>query len=68
MILRLTEGSLAPVACLAQQPNTCDRAEDCCTLYVWEGLNKVITDYLNSITLQDILDRKSESYSFNYNI
>ncbi len=66
MILRLTEGSLAPVSCLAQQPNTCERADNCTTLHVWEGLNKVINDYLNSITLQDIIDRQREDYSNNY--
>lgn len=66
MILRLTEGDLAPVACLAQHPNTCERVDDCPTLFVWEGLNKAICDYLDGITLQDILDRQSEGYSNNY--
>lgn len=66
MILRLTEGSLAPVACLGQFPNACERAEDCATLYVWEGLNKVISEYLDSITLQDILDNQREKYANNY--
>ena len=62
----LTEGSLAPVACLVQHPNTCERADECPTLFIWEGLNKVISDYLDSITLQDIIDRQNESYSNNY--
>ncbi len=66
MILRLTEGSLTPVTCLAQSPNTCERADQCATLFVWEGLNKVISEYLDSITLQDILDRQRESYSNDY--
>ncbi len=66
MILRLTEGSLAPVACLTQHPNVCERADECPTLFIWEGLNKVIREYLDSITLQDILDRQSEGYSNNY--
>lgn len=65
-ILRLTEGSLAPVSCLSQSSNVCERAEECATLYVWEGLNKVITEYLDSITLQDILDNERERYSNNY--
>ena len=59
MILRLTEGSLAPVACLVQHPNSCERADECPTLFIWEGLNKAISDYLDSITLQDILDRNA---------
>ena len=65
-ILRITEGSLAPVACLEQNPNQCERSADCPTLSVWKGLEKVINDYLNNITLQDILDEQEESYGNNY--
>ena len=56
-ILRITEGSLAPVACLEYGPENCERSGECVTLPVWQGLNKVINEYLDSITLQDILDR-----------
>ena len=56
-VLRATEGSLAPVACLDFEPNECPRVADCFTLYIWEGLYKTVTDYLDSITLQDIVDR-----------
>lgn len=66
MILRATEGSLAPVACLEQNPIQCERSSECATLYVWQGLNKVINDYLDSITLQDILDRRKSLYSNDY--
>lgn len=59
VILRMTEGNLAPVACLESDHNDCPRAAECSTLFVWEGLNKVITDYLDNITLQDIIDRNS---------
>lgn len=55
-ILRITEGSLAPVSCLEDEENLCPRAEECVTLGVWKGLNKVINEYLDSITLQTILD------------
>ncbi len=55
-ILRLTEGSLAPVACLEFEENTCPRIEECITLPVWKGLNEVIQNYLDGITLTDILD------------
>lgn len=68
MILRLTEGSLAPVSCLDQTPNQCERCEECVTLPIWQGLNKVINDYLDNITLQDILDRQAELNSNNYMI
>ena len=55
-ILRITEGNLCPVACLQYEPNDCSRAEECMTLFIWQGLYKVITDYLDGITLQDIID------------
>ena len=67
-ILRLTEGSLAPVDCLNQEPNECERSAECATLPVWQGLNRVINDYLDSITLQDILDKQKERYSSDYMI
>ena len=56
-ILRLTEGNLAPVVCLETEHNTCKRAGECVTLHIWEGLQTVITDYLNSITLRDMMDK-----------
>ena len=55
-ILRITEGDLAPVACLQSGEVDCPRAEQCLTISVWEGLYHVINRYLDSITLQDILD------------
>ncbi len=65
-ILRLTEGSIAPVACLDHNPIECDRSDDCLTLPLWQGLNKVINDYLDSVTLQDILDNKKEMVANDY--
>ncbi len=59
-ILRLTEGSLAPVACLEHEPLECERSAECATLPVWQGLYQVINEYLDGITLQDILDRQRE--------
>lgn len=58
-ILRITEGSLAPVPCLDTQPNACTRHSYCPTLPVWQKLQQVIDTYLDSITLQDILDQQS---------
>ena len=65
-ILRLTEGSLSPVACLDHNPIECERSVDCITLPVWKGLDKVINEYLDSITLQDILDMQREKYANDY--
>ncbi|MCI1269939.1 MAG: Rrf2 family transcriptional regulator [Ruminococcus sp.] len=56
-VLRATEGSLSPVSCLDYSPNECPRAAQCRTLFVWEGLYETTVKYLDSITLQDILDR-----------
>jgi len=58
-ILRITEGNLSVVSCLEQEPNLCPRQNECMTLYIWQGLNDVIAKYLDSITIQDIIDRAS---------
>ena len=60
-ILRITEGDLCPISCLQNSPNECPRANECMTLFVWEGLYKTITDYLYGVTLQDIIDRAPSS-------
>ena len=56
-ILRITEGSIAPVSCLESDVNSCERKNFCQTLYVWEGLYKVVNEYLDGITVQDIVDK-----------
>ncbi|MCL2029437.1 MAG: Rrf2 family transcriptional regulator [Deltaproteobacteria bacterium] len=60
-ILRITEGGLYPVSCLEDNPNQCDRIGFCKTLYIWEGLYKVIKEYLDGITLEDMLAHESGS-------
>ena len=55
-ILRLTEDSLAPVDCLEQGASVCPRMAECRTLPLWQGLGKVINDYLDNITVADLLD------------
>ncbi|MDO4298305.1 MAG: Rrf2 family transcriptional regulator [Lachnospiraceae bacterium] len=67
-ILRITEGGLHPVACLTQNPIQCDRSAECATLPIWQGLERVINEYLDSITLQDILEQQRERYSNDYMI
>lgn len=54
-ILRLTEGSLAPVSCLEGETNECKRSSHCQTLSMWEGLNKLINDYFDGITIADLV-------------
>ncbi|MBD5479680.1 MAG: Rrf2 family transcriptional regulator [Lachnospiraceae bacterium] len=65
-ILRLTEGSLSPVACLEHTPIECERCNECATLPVWQGLYRVINEYLDGITLQDILNQQRERSSDTY--
>jgi len=55
-ILRLTEGTLAPVACLAGKPNRCKRAPSCPTLPMWQQLDTIIENYLDNITLADLVN------------
>lgn len=59
MILRATEGSMAPVSCLENQQELCDRSDICMALTVWRGLEEVINEYLDGITLQNILDNNN---------
>lgn len=65
-ILRLTEGSLAPIACVEEDPIVCERSPECPMLPVWQGLFQVIAEYLDGITLQDVLEQQKERYKDNY--
>ena len=56
-ILRITEGSLAPVACLENDPIECDRAGECITLDFWRGMFDVINAYVDATTLEDLINR-----------
>lgn len=65
-VLRATEATLASVACLEAGAESCPRQGDCLTYPVWIGLDKVVNDYLESITLQDILDRRQNAVGNDY--
>lgn len=65
-ILRIMEGSLSPVPCLDLNPVGCERRAECAMLSVWQGLNKVVNEYLEGITLQDILDKQRSQYENDY--
>ena len=58
-ILAVTETGLAAVACLEQDAPACPRCAECLTLPVWQGLDKVVREYLGGITLQDVLDKRN---------
>lgn len=56
-ILERMEGPLAPVACLEPGQDACPRSNGCRTLPLWQGLDKVISDYLAQFTLADLCDK-----------
>ena len=62
-VLRLSEGSLAPVQNL-EDPTDAAAASDAQLLPIWQGLYDVVNGYLEGITLQNILDRRMESYDY----
>lgn len=67
MILRLTEGSMAPVDCIDDCENGgCNRMDTCATAMVWHKLNDAISDVIDNITLADLVDiqlQKNGDYS-----
>lgn len=54
-ILRVTEGTLAPVACLEDGVKTCEKSSTCRSFPVWDKLNSMINDYLDSVTVADLM-------------
>ncbi|MBP3489777.1 MAG: Rrf2 family transcriptional regulator [Roseburia sp.] len=56
MILRLTEGSLAPVACVEEDAVVCEREEQCATVEVWKRLNQAISGVVDQMTLADLVE------------
>ena len=57
MILRLTEGSLAPVSCIDEEDEiTCDKQDSCVTVILWKKINDAISDVVDHTTLQDLVD------------
>lgn len=63
-ILRVTEDSMAPVACLEPGAEACPRALECRTLSMWQGLDKLITEYFTNITLTDLMRRAPDGYDY----
>lgn len=54
-ILRMMEGSLAPISCLEEDAAPCTRAAECRTIAMWQGLDKVIREYLDGFTIADLM-------------
>ena len=60
MILRLTEGSMAPVACLDEGTPECDRCDTCETLEVWKDLYAAINNVIDYVTIADIVEKSRQ--------
>lgn len=60
MILRLTEGSLAPVPCLDGDADTCGHRDTCVTLRLWQMLDTAISDVIDKVTLADLVEWQSQ--------
>ncbi len=54
-VIKLTESSLAPVPCLEDGAEKCEREAECPTCPVWQRLYTIIDDYLESVTLSDLM-------------
>lgn len=63
-ILRITEDSMVPVACLTPGSDACPRAAECRTLPMWRGLDQLITDYFENITLADLRHKDPDGYDY----
>ncbi len=69
MILRLTEGSMAPVACLEKGAPECERCDTCETLEVWKDLNTAINRVIDGVTIADLVERrKKRNENLDYSI
>ncbi len=55
-IIELTDGPLAPVACLLPDAESCPRRDNCFTLPLWQKYNALTHDFFYKITLQDLID------------
>ncbi len=64
MILRLTEGSLAPVDCV-NEDGICDRANDCVTIRIWKKISDAVNDVVDQITLADLMAWQTEKEDCN---
>lgn len=67
-ILRATEGSLAPISCLQNTPNQCERRDKCTTISFWEKYYKIVTDYVDNVTLNDLAENVKSMIGNDYNI
>ena len=58
--MRLTEGSMAPVACLEESAEDCERCDTCETLEVWKQLYAAVNQVIDGVTIADLLERRQK--------
>ena len=63
-VIQLLEGSIAPVKCV-DNPETCPRSDLCVTRDIWEEVKKAIGKVLESVTLQELVERQRQKYGKN---
>lgn len=57
-VLESAEGSLTPVSCMDNSPNQCEKCDDCITLPIYKGLYEVVNNYFDSITIDDLVNKR----------
>ena len=60
----VVEGILVPVTCLENQQEPCPHMASCRTFPLWEGLDKVISDYLDQYTIADLMEKGEPGYDY----
>ncbi|MFA0814818.1 MAG: Rrf2 family transcriptional regulator [Anaerofustis sp.] len=68
MILRLMEGELMPVSCIADDGLHCERADTCVTQEVWQKIYDAVSEVVDHITLEDLVDRYKQKVQIDYMI
>lgn len=67
-ILRAAEGTLAPISCLQETANPCEKRESCETLPFWKNYYKIVNDYVDSVTLEKLTEEAVSMSVDNYSI
>lgn len=65
MILRLTEGSLAPVACVEDDATDCERQSGCVTYILWKKISNAVSEVVDNVTLKDLVDWQDNRFNKN---
>ena len=63
-VLHLMEGTLVPVSCIAEGSAPCPRSAQCRTLWLWEGLNGVVMEYLGRDTVEDLIEKETDGFNY----